>query len=65
MCQESLIYYLDNALKSSPPFKEEYPKGEVVEIANLNNLPHLKTFRKALRNNLTPAEAGFVENASR
>lgn len=23
----------------------------------INNLPHLKTFRKALRNNLTPAEA--------
>jgi very-short-patch-repair endonuclease len=25
----------------------------------INNLPHLKTFRKALRNNLTPAEAKF------
>lgn len=57
MCQESLIHYLDNALntQSSPPFKEEYPKGEVVY--NINNLPHLKTFRKNLRNNLTPAEA--------
>jgi very-short-patch-repair endonuclease len=26
---------------------------------NVNNLPHLKTFRKKLRNNLTPAEATF------
>lgn len=25
----------------------------------LNNLPHLKTFRRELRNNLTPAEAKF------
>jgi len=25
----------------------------------INNLPHLKPFRKALRNNLTPAEAKF------
>jgi len=25
----------------------------------INNLPHLKTFRKNLRNNLTPAEARF------
>ncbi len=57
MCQESLVHYLDNAVntQSSPPFKEEYPKGEVVY--NINNLPHLKTFRKNLRNNLTPAEA--------
>ena len=39
----------------SPPFKEEYPQGEVVK--NLNNLPYLKTFRKELRNNSTPAEA--------
>ena len=38
-----------------PPFKEEYPQGEVVK--NLNNLPYLKTFRKELRNNSTPAEA--------
>jgi very-short-patch-repair endonuclease len=27
--------------------------------SKINNLPHLKPFRKALRNNLTPAEAGF------
>jgi restriction endonuclease S subunit/very-short-patch-repair endonuclease len=101
-------------LLSSPPFKEEYPKGEVVvnkstskevdntltskevinksisnevdnkstskevvnkpiskevdntltsEVStvekNLSNLPYLKTFRKELRNNLTPAEAAF------
>ena len=26
-------------------------------IKRLNNLPHLKTFRKSLRKNLTPAEA--------
>jgi restriction endonuclease S subunit/very-short-patch-repair endonuclease len=44
----------------SPPFKEEYPPlaGEVVK-KQLNNLPHLKTFRKELRNNLTPAEASL------
>src|SRR5690606_25476386 len=61
MCQESLIHYLDNALnslKSSPPLKEEYPKGEVAD-KSINNLPHLKTFRKQLRNNLTPAEASL------
>ena len=44
--------------KSSPPMKEEYPKGEVVDKYNqISNLPYLKTFRKELRNNLTPAEA--------
>ncbi|MEQ8238109.1 MAG: hypothetical protein RIA69_02805 [Cyclobacteriaceae bacterium] len=32
--------------------KEESPQGEVV-----HNLPYLKTFRKKLRNNSTPAEA--------
>ncbi|MBU0473930.1 MAG: DUF559 domain-containing protein [Bacteroidetes bacterium] len=55
---ERLIRELIN--KSSPPLEEEYPKGEVVvKVADssLNNLPHLKTFRKNLRNNLTPAEA--------
>lgn len=31
----------------------------VVERHQINNLPYLKTFRKALRNNLTPAEAKF------
>lgn len=72
MCQESLIHYLDNSLNSSPPFKEEYPKDEVKNSPpskggvpeggggfNINNLPHLKTFRKNLRNNLTPAEASL------
>ncbi len=52
--------------KSSPPLKEEYPKGEVVfnqkpELfqfnSNNSNLPHLKLYRNQLRNNLTPAEA--------
>ncbi|MEQ8477307.1 DUF559 domain-containing protein [Fulvivirga sp.] len=49
---------------SLPPFKEEYPQGEVVHNHKypqgqmvFNNLPHLKTFRKELRNNSTPAEA--------
>lgn len=55
----------------SPPFKEEYLEGEVVNLPALqapllekegsrvrvNNLPYLKTFRKELRNSLTPAEA--------
>jgi very-short-patch-repair endonuclease len=31
----------------------------VVEKHQINNLPYLKTFRKELRNNLTPAEAKF------
>lgn len=43
-------------LESSPPLKEEYPKGEVV-AKKINNLPYLKTFRKKLRNNSTAAEA--------
>ncbi|MEQ9299585.1 MAG: N-6 DNA methylase [Cyclobacteriaceae bacterium] len=46
---------------SSPPLKEEYPKGEVVDLPSggdsINNLPYLKTFRKEPRNNATPAEA--------
>ncbi|MEQ8472500.1 MAG: N-6 DNA methylase [Marinoscillum sp.] len=55
---------------SSPPSKEEYPqgsttihsppsKGGVLEEGggSINNLPYLKTFRKELRNNATPAEA--------
>lgn len=51
----------------SPPAKGEYPaRGEgvtparekaVADGARLNNLPALRTFRKALRNRLTPAEA--------
>ncbi|MEQ8908770.1 MAG: DUF559 domain-containing protein [Vicingaceae bacterium] len=39
--------------KSSPPSKGGVPEGG----GGLNNLPYLKTFRKTLRNNLTPAEA--------
>ena len=30
-----------------------------IDKHQINNLPHLKTFRKKLRNNLTPAEAKF------
>jgi leucyl-tRNA synthetase len=37
---------------SSPPAKGEWPKAEGVM-----NLPHLKSFRRELRKNLTPAEA--------
>ncbi|MBS1559283.1 MAG: restriction endonuclease subunit S [Bacteroidetes bacterium] len=58
-------------LPSTPPLKEGCPQdgevvnqispqdGEVVNQTNksINNLPYLKTFRKELRNNLTPAEA--------
>lgn len=59
MVDESLINYLLINLKSgisnsSPPEKKGWPKAGVVSI---NNLPHLKTFRKQLRNNSTPAEA--------
>ncbi len=56
MVDESLKAYLKQKLeKSSPPFQGGVPQsGGVVKI---NNLPHLKTFRKELRNNLTPAEA--------
>ncbi len=54
--------------KSSPPYKggvalkrrggstSSSPKNSKEEI---NNLPHLKTFRKELRNSLTNAEAAF------
>jgi very-short-patch-repair endonuclease len=51
------------ANKSSPPFKGgESAKrrgGLPRSKEKINNLPHLKTFRKELRNNLTPAEAKF------
>ena len=33
--------------------------GSALSKEKINNLPHLKTFRKELRNNLTPAEAKF------
>ncbi|MBK8926539.1 MAG: endonuclease domain-containing protein [Crocinitomicaceae bacterium] len=42
-------------IKSSPPLKGGVPEGG--GGYQLNNLPYLKTFRKELRNNLTPAEA--------
>ncbi|MGB2174631.1 MAG: type ISP restriction/modification enzyme [Flavobacteriaceae bacterium] len=45
-------------------YKEGCPQDGVVKnttqnlaVKNINNLPHLKTFRKELRNNSTPAEA--------
>jgi type I restriction enzyme M protein len=56
-----------NTTNTSPPLKEESPKGEVVSTHQqkeespkrevVHNLPYLKTFRKKLRNNSTPAEA--------
>jgi very-short-patch-repair endonuclease len=56
MCQESLIYYLNNIL-NSPPFQGGVPAAG--GGGGLNNLPQLKTLRKKLRNNLTPAEAAL------
>jgi very-short-patch-repair endonuclease len=41
--------------KNSPPVKGEYAEGGRGYV--LNNLPVLRTFRKELRNHLTPAEA--------
>ncbi|MCB1780919.1 MAG: endonuclease domain-containing protein [Candidatus Competibacteraceae bacterium] len=41
--------------KNSPPVKGEYAEGGRGYV--LNNLPVLRTFRKELRNRLTPAEA--------
>ena len=59
--------------KSSPPLKggvaqsagvvenvrtsAHLPTKEKIEKTKINNLSHLKTFRKELRSNLTPAEA--------
>jgi very-short-patch-repair endonuclease len=47
--------------KSSPPSKGGVSagRGGFKLKEKINNLPHLKTFRKNLRNNLTPAEAAF------
>src|SRR5690554_1217459 len=49
---------------NSPPFQGGVPAGGGGSFlssqgggGSLSNLPHLKTFRKELRNNLTPAEA--------
>ncbi|MFT4848614.1 MAG: restriction endonuclease S subunit/very-short-patch-repair endonuclease [Sediminicola sp.] len=57
---------------SNPALKPKVPLSKETQIQNiqelnssyrtkdvLNNLPHLKTFRKELRNNLTPAEASL------
>ncbi len=46
--------------KNSPPYKGGVPEGRGGSLPNrrnVNNLPNLKSFRKELRNNLTPAEA--------
>ena len=53
--------------KSSPPSKGGVSEGRGGFLTSstyeskekINNLPYLKTFRKTLRNNLTPAEAKF------
>lgn len=49
--------------KNSPPFKGGVSAGRggfySANNEQINNLPYLKTFRKELRNNLTPAEARF------
>jgi very-short-patch-repair endonuclease/predicted RNA methylase len=46
---------------STPPSAKgggvQPPTSAEAERPNINNLPHLKTFRKQLRSNLTPAEA--------
>ncbi len=55
------------SLKSFSPFKGGVSEGRGGFITSstykskekINNLPYLKTFRKTLRNNLTPAEAKF------
>ncbi len=44
--------------KNSPPVLGGVPAGRGGQ-AHINNLPHLKTFRKTLRKNLTPAEVSF------
>jgi very-short-patch-repair endonuclease len=42
---------------NSPPAKRESAEGERKSVLHVNNLPFLRTFRKELRNHLTPAEA--------
>ena len=55
MVDESLKQYLlQILLKNSPPDSGGAPEGGGGKIMNL---PEFKTFRKELRNNLTPAEA--------
>nr|WP_293285151.1 type ISP restriction/modification enzyme [Allomuricauda sp.] len=42
------------------PYPEKKPHGEIKQAYNkIANLPYLKTFRRELRNNLTPAEAAL------
>ena len=50
-----------NAPTSSSPYKGRWSKtgGVKKEYNQITNLPYLKTFRKELRNNLTPAEAAL------
>ena len=56
------------SLRDTPPSKGGEPEvnesndqnsGSEIKQDKINNLPHLKTFRKELRSNLTPAEAKF------
>jgi len=56
MCRESLVYYLEDTLSSLP---SQGGVSDEVGGGGLNNLPNLKTLRKRLRNNLTPAEAAL------
>ena len=75
MVDESLIAYLKNTINwnnylNSSPDKGRWSqtggvnnsspdKGRWSKTGGVNNLPKLKTFRKNLRNNLTPAEAAL------
>ncbi len=47
-----------NSTKSTPPVLGGVSEGRG-GLIQINNLPHLKTFRRELRKNLTPAEATF------
>jgi len=64
------FYWLETTKSSSPPNlggvaagrggqkpHENHPTSNSESHEKVMNLPHLKTFRKALRNNLTPSEA--------
>lgn len=50
--------FLESSTQSSPPVLGGVSEGRG-DNTQINNLPYLKTFRKELRNNLTPAEAKF------
>lgn len=63
MCEKGKSEYIaeepnGGVNENSPPFEGGVPEGRGGELP-INNLPHLKTFRKDLRKNLTPAEAAF------